>query len=74
MSYGALAELFRRARRDGGEVGGKPRTKGTRIWVSLILDYLAEGVSEEEILAGYPQLKSDDIRACIAYAAGIARQ
>jgi uncharacterized protein (DUF433 family) len=54
--------------------GGKPCIKGTRIWVSLILDFLAEGVSEAEILSDYPQLKPEDIRACIAYAAEIARE
>jgi len=54
--------------------GGRPCIEGTRIWVSLTLDYLAEGVSEAEILAGYPQLKPEDIRACIAYAAEIARE
>jgi uncharacterized protein (DUF433 family) len=54
--------------------GGKPCIKGTRIWVSLILDFLAEGVSEAEILSDYPKLKPEDIRACIAYAAEIARE
>jgi len=54
--------------------GGKPCIKGTRIWVSLILDFLAEGLSETDILDDYPQLKSEDIRACIAYAAEIARE
>ena len=48
--------------------GGKPCIKGTRIWLSLVLDFLAEGVTEEEILADYPQLTPEDIRACIAYA------
>lgn len=54
--------------------GGKPCINGTRIWVSLVLDFLAEGVSEAEILQDYPQLQSEDIRACIAYAAEIARE
>ncbi|MGB0085892.1 MAG: DUF433 domain-containing protein [Rhodomicrobiaceae bacterium] len=54
--------------------GGKPCINGTRIWVSLVLDFLAEGVSEAEILHDYPQLQSEDIRACIAYAAEIARE
>lgn len=53
---------------------GKPCIKGTRIWVSLILDYLASGDSEAEILNSYPQLSSDDIRAAIAYAAEVARE
>jgi uncharacterized protein (DUF433 family) len=46
---------------------GKPRIKGTRIWVSLILDFLAGGETPEQILASYPQLTVDDIRAAIAY-------
>jgi uncharacterized protein (DUF433 family) len=44
------------------------RSKGTRIWVSLILDFLASGDTEEQILAHYPYLQPEDIRAAIAYA------
>lgn len=53
---------------------GKPCIKGTRIWVSLILDFLASGESEAEVLAAYPQLQPDDIRAALAYAAEVARE
>ena len=53
---------------------GKPCIKGTRIWVSLILDWLAAGDSFEVILEEYPQLTRDDILAAIAYAAEIARE
>jgi uncharacterized protein (DUF433 family) len=53
---------------------GKPCIKGTRIWVSLILDFLASGETEVEILTAYPQLQPDDIRAALAYAAEIARE
>lgn len=53
---------------------GKPCVKGTRIWVSLIVDNLASGSSEEEILAAYPSLTRDDIRAALAYAAEMARE
>jgi uncharacterized protein (DUF433 family) len=53
---------------------GKPCIKGTRIWVSLILDFLASGETEAEILAAYPQLQPADIRAALAYAAEIARE
>ena len=53
---------------------GKPCIKGTRIWVSLILDFLASGESEAQILAAYPQLGPDDIRAALAYAAEVARE
>ena len=53
---------------------GKPCIKGTRIWVSLILDFLASGMSEEEIIREYPQLTAEDIRAAIAYGAEMARE
>ena len=53
---------------------GKPCIKGTRIWVSLILDFLAGGESEEEILMAYPHLCREDIRAAIAYGAEVARE
>jgi uncharacterized protein (DUF433 family) len=46
---------------------GKPCIKGTRIWVSLLLDMMAAGDSFEEILKNYPQLTIDDLRAAIAY-------
>jgi uncharacterized protein (DUF433 family) len=47
--------------------------KGTRIPVSLITGSLADGLTEEEILAAYPQLKTEHIRAALAYAADIMR-
>ncbi|HEV2623921.1 MAG TPA: DUF433 domain-containing protein [Xanthobacteraceae bacterium] len=53
--------------------GGKPCIKGTRIWVSLILDLLAAGTPEAELLAEYPDLVHDDILAAIAYGAEAAR-
>lgn len=53
---------------------GKPRIKGTRLWVSLILDFLASGTSVEEILHEYPQLEREDVLACIAYGAESARE
>ena len=53
--------------------GGKPVIRGTRIWVSLLLDFLAEGMTYSEILAEYPQLKEEDLRAAIAYGAEVAR-
>ena len=53
---------------------GKPCIRGTRIWVSLILDFLASGETVERILEAYPQLTADDIRAAIAYGAEVARE
>ena len=48
---------------------GKPCVRGTRITVGDILGYLAGGMSEAELLADFPQLTQDDIRACLTYAA-----
>lgn len=53
---------------------GKPCIKGTRIWVSLIVDNLAFGSTEEEILEAYPSLTREDIKAALAYAAEMARE
>jgi uncharacterized protein (DUF433 family) len=66
--------LLQRISIDPSVCFGKPCIRGTRIWVSLILDNLAAGVSEAELLAAYPQLKPDDIRAAIAYAAEVTRE
>lgn len=53
---------------------GRPCIRGTRIWVSLIVENLAEGMKEEEILAAYPQLTREDIMAALAYAAEMTRE
>jgi len=67
------AELIKKITIDPKIAFGKPCIRGTRIWVSLIMDNLASGVPEEEILAAYPSLEKDDIRAAIVYAAEVAR-
>ena len=46
---------------------GKPCIRGHRLWVSLILDFLASGMTVEKIIQEYPGLKEVDILACIAY-------
>ena len=53
---------------------GKPCIRGHRIWVSLILDFLAGGMSVEEVLKDYPDLDRDDILACIAYGAEMSQE
>jgi uncharacterized protein (DUF433 family) len=53
---------------------GKPCVRGTRIWVSLLLDFLASGAAIEEILENYPQLKLEDVLAAIAYGAEMSRE
>jgi uncharacterized protein (DUF433 family) len=54
--------------------GGKPCIKGTRIWVSLILDFLADDMTETELLDQYPGLTHGDVLAAIAYSAEAARE
>lgn len=51
---------------------GRPCIRGMRIRVSDILEMLAAGSSQEEILTDFPDLESADIRACLVYAAGLA--
>ncbi len=53
---------------------GKPCVKGTRITVYDVLEYLAGGMTEDEILADFPDLKAEDIRACLAFAAARERR
>jgi uncharacterized protein (DUF433 family) len=67
-------ELLSRISTDPNACFGKPCIKGHRIWVSLILDYLANGVKPDQILAEYPQLDEEDIRACIAYGAELSKE
>jgi uncharacterized protein (DUF433 family) len=54
--------------------GGKPCVRGLRITVYDILDYLASGMKPEEILADFPDLTSEDIQACLAFAADRERR
>src|ERR1039457_6509900 len=67
-------ELLSRITIDPKVCFGKPSIRGHRIWVSLILDLLASGMSSEEILDEYPGIEEADIRACIAYGAEMARE
>ncbi|MCL4415482.1 MAG: DUF433 domain-containing protein [Actinobacteria bacterium] len=53
---------------------GKPCIRETRIWVSLILDLLADGMSVEELIQEYPQLTKESIRAAIAYGVEMSRE
>ena len=53
-------------------IRGKPRIKGTRIPVSLILGYLAAGDSTDKIIQEYPDLKEEQIAACLDYALDLA--
>jgi uncharacterized protein (DUF433 family) len=59
---------------DAGKRGGKPCVRGLRITVADVLEYLASGMTQEEILADFPSLTVDDIRACLAFAADRERK
>ena len=67
-------DILKRISIDPRVCGGKPCIRGHRIWVSLILDFLASGSTFDEILENYPGIDSEDIRACIAYAAEMSRE
>ncbi|HTG58488.1 MAG TPA: DUF433 domain-containing protein [Terriglobia bacterium] len=71
MSY---EQLLDRIAVDPGVCGGKPCVRGTRIYIAIILDSLAEGLSPEEIMKEYPPLTLDDIHAALAYAAELSRE
>lgn len=67
-------ELLQRISIDPNICFGKPCIRGTRIWVSLIMENLADGIAEAEIMEAYPQLKPEDIRAALAFAAEMTRE
>lgn len=64
-----MPELLERIILDPGVRSGKPVIRGTRITVSDVLEYLAGGMSQEEILADFPDLTAEDIRATLTFAA-----
>ena len=57
-----------------GKRGGKPCIRGIRITVYDVLEYLASGMTEDEILSDFPDLTREDIRACLAFAADRERK
>jgi uncharacterized protein (DUF433 family) len=57
-----------------GKRGGKPCIRGLRITVYDVLEYLASGMSAEDILRDFPDLTADDVRACLAFAADRERR
>ena len=58
---------------DADVLAGKPVVRGTRQAVEFIIDLLAQGWSEADILANYPGLSTQDIRACLHYASDLVR-
>ncbi len=67
-------ELLSRISIDPNICFGKPCIKGHRLWVSLILDFLASGWSVQQVLDNHPGLVEADVLACIAYGAEMARE
>lgn len=67
-------ELLNRISIDPNVCFGKPCIRGHRIWVSLILDMLADGMTIDELLEQYPGLVREDVLACIAYGAEMSRE
>lgn len=67
-----MSELLDRITIEEGKCGGRPCIRGMRIRVQDVLELLAAGASADEILADYPYLEADDIRASLAFAAAQA--
>lgn len=59
---------------ESGKRSGKPCVRGMRITVYDVLEYLASGMSEDQIISEFPDLTSEDIRACLAFAADSERR
>ena len=68
MDYRAIITL------EPGKRGGKPCIRGLRITVYDVLEYLASGMTEAQVLEDFPDLTRDDIRACLAFAADRERR
>lgn len=68
MSWQARIEI------DPGRLGGKPVVRGSRIPVQLVVEMVADGWDERRIIASYPSLKVEDVRACLHYAASLLRE
>lgn len=68
MDYSKLITI------EPGKRSGQPCIRGLRITVQDVLEYLAGGMSVDEILSDFPDLRADDIRACLAYAADHERR
>ena len=68
------AEVLERISVDPKICFGKPCIRGHRIWVSLILDFLASGWTMRQILDNYPGLEEADLYACLAYGAEMSRE
>jgi uncharacterized protein (DUF433 family) len=70
----ATADLLARIAAEPGKMGGKPVIRGRRVTPSMVLTMLANGATREAVLEAYPVLESDDIDACLLYAARLTDQ
>jgi uncharacterized protein (DUF433 family) len=70
----AQQDLMNRVAVNPEVCGGQPCIRGTRIYIAIILDSLAEGLTPEQIIEEYPQLTLDDIRGALASAAELSRE
>jgi uncharacterized protein (DUF433 family) len=70
----SLAADLDRITIEPGKMGGRPCIRGLRVTVAMIIGLLANGASEDEILADYPYLEREDIRQALGYAAWLARE
>lgn len=59
---------------DPGRLAGKPVVRGSRIPVEFVVEMVADGWDERRILASYPSLEPEDVRACLRYAASLLRE
>lgn len=71
MTY---SDLLKRVGVDQKVCGGHPYIRGTPVYIAVMLDGLAEGLTPEQIIDHYPQLTTEDIRAALAYAAELSRE
>ncbi len=69
-----MTDLLERISIDPAVCHGQAGIRGTRIMVWLILQYLANGDSIDDVLAAYPDLSREDVQACLTYAADMARE
>jgi uncharacterized protein (DUF433 family) len=67
-------DLSERITVEPGKRRGQPTIRGSRLTVYDVLEYLASGMTEAEILRDFPELEAEDIRACFAYAARAGRR
>ena len=70
---GGAAAMFDRVTIEPGKMGGQPCVRGMRVPVALVVDLIANGMAEGDILEAYPYIEPEDIRQCLRYAAAVLR-